>query len=192
MLRSSHRVWAKRLPVILTRVKRYWSIFCSIDWPPVIDRVFRYLQMLVICSIFSVVLSAVSEIASALFLVVLSIAAGVYLLHPFFDWVDAQSQRPVTLTAGQLARHKFIRTAVFSMQSAMLAWGLTALLTATVGINKERAKLNFELWNASLNSSYCAGGMSSPRPWPEAKRCFDKYNRIIDNVEERLNKLESR
>lgn len=74
----------------------------------------------------------------------------------------------------------------------MLAWGLTALLIATVGINKDRAKLNFELWNASLNYAYCPGSMGRPRPWPEAKRCFDKYNKVTADIETQLSKLESR
>ena len=155
-------------------------------WQKNIDRIFRYLEMIIISSLIGVIFSSISENFSLIIKCALSLLAGMYISIPISKWF-VERILPTNGDGGNKdIAVQFLFAILLSIQTILLTTGLSALLTETVQINKGEAKLKYELATAKLELSYCPGGFYAPLPESKVRECIEKQQSIIRDLETRL------
>ena len=133
LLRSS---LLKRWPGIITLLRAWASLWC-LNYPGIIDRCFRFAEMLIIISLVTVLLGAVGSRLEIPFQIISSLAASLYLIIPLGSWF---------VSIGSIRRSKYRRvySAILSILHAPLVVLYTAtlssMLLATVDIDREKIR----------------------------------------------------
>lgn len=131
------RSWAAKR----ARKVRWWYVRrfghpLPIDIPAVIDRGFRFIEMIAISSLTGLLLKTVGSPVALAWQVGLALAAGVYVSHPAAVWLFQHGRHPRRRI--RAARAMFvIQTALFFF---LLSYETIRLIETTISIDTPRAK----------------------------------------------------
>jgi hypothetical protein len=128
----------------------------TINTEAVIERIFRFLEMILIAALVSVALSAVSPFGALAAELILSGLAGLYIGIPAARWVVRRKRGRVWRVTGfEIGFFALL----FATQAALATHGLQALLKATFQIDAEAARAAY--WDA-LGPPVCRPGTCPP------------------------------
>jgi hypothetical protein len=138
-------------------LNRVWASLLRLDYPRIIDRCFRFIEMLIIIALVTVLLGVIGSPFEVWFKLIASLAASLYLVVPLGNW---------WASIGTLRRHKYRRgyAALFSVLHAPLVvlytTTLSSMLLATVDIDKGKIR---EKYFEAERSQRMAGCISANR-----------------------------
>jgi hypothetical protein len=95
-LRQLHWRALRRWPRLMMLI-RFWVSLLRLDYPSIIDRCFRFIEMLIIIALVTVLLGVIESPFAVWFQLIASLAASLYLVVPFGNW---------WASIGTLRRHK--------------------------------------------------------------------------------------
>lgn len=148
----SREAWSKpkephRRPTLTDRM------IGTLNWERIIERSFRYLEMIAVSAALAAVLDAAYPPMGAVVGLLLAIWAGVYLALPFDAWLHRLfGRRP----AYRVVPLSFAPVLTLAVASAVFSGSLQILFSATFQIDGEMTRARIEEWNARQALSGCA------------------------------------
>ena len=160
------------------------SWFGDIWVEEIIDKVFRFIEMIVIATLIGVAMRVVWVEASWWLANGLALAAGLYLGIPAARWVV--SRIPSSKGPRLLSKLLMLGTSVtFALAAVAMTSGLQILLSATFQIDEPAARIDYQLWKARSGLSACNGGArgSGPPPARDIAACERRWRYEIGRLE---------
>jgi hypothetical protein len=154
-------------------------LFRGIWVEAIIEKVFRFIEMIVIATLIGVVMRVVSVDASEWVANGLCLAAGLYLGIPTARWVGSRIQPSkesglLALTATSL---------LFGLTAISTTSGLRILLSETFKIDEPAARFDYQLWQARSGLRDCHGGPHGPPPASDLPACERRWRSEIGRLE---------
>jgi hypothetical protein len=132
----------------------------------IIEKLFRFIEMIVIATLIGVAMRVVSVEGSELVSSGLAFAAGLYLSIHTARWVGSII-RP---SQGSGSPPEWMRILlfglVFGVAAISMTSGLRFLLSETFQVNEPRARVEYQLWRARSRLTACHGGPPKVGPPP--------------------------
>jgi len=146
----------------------------------IIERGFRFIEMIIIASLIGVAMRVVFPVASEWVAYGLSLAAGVYIGIPIARWIRSNARRPSDNPLSELLVLVLGSVAIGGMAVSM-TYGLQILISASFQINEGAARNSYQLWQAQSRLEGCDGSPRGPQPPPEneIRECEARWNSEI-------------
>lgn len=189
------RLW-RRYPRIVGLCARLTLGVWHLKWRPIIDSVFRYLQMITVVTIFTSLIKIVDPVLSGTVKAVLSISAGLYLGIPVGHWVSSMYPARLRNRTRCTAAHNIIlfstALTVVDLTNSTTTY-LQALLSATVRIDEDAARKRYAEWFIADRETRCM--LSAAHAHIEestmVKRCFQHREQPIPSSPTRISPVRS-
>jgi hypothetical protein len=153
----------------------------------VIDRLFRFIEMIVIATLISVVLRVVSVEAAKWVNGGLCLAAGLYLGAPSARWIALHFLRP---SKGSEMAVLIVISLGIAAIAVVITSGLRVLLSQTFQIDEPRARIEYKLWEARTSLRGCGSPhiVRSPNDIPACERRWKSEIKRLEAKEQVLRK----
>lgn len=159
------------------RGSRWSRLVTDISVDAAIDRLFRFIEMVVITALIGVAFRVVSEQASRWLVGGLAFMAGFYLGLPIARWVAAHILR--TSKDSEMSAVMLISFGISAI-AVVATSGLRILLSETFQIDRPRASVEYNLWEARLALRDCS---SLGRTGNDATQCVRRWASEISKLE---------
>jgi hypothetical protein len=155
-------------------------LFRGICVEAIIEKIFRFIEMIVIATLIGVVMRVVSLEGSKWVAGGLYLAAGLYLGIPTARW--AGSHIP---PSRRRSPFQALILFLFGYSAILMASPLRVLLSETFKIDEPTARIDYQLWEARSSLRNCFGGRP-PGPPPDENKiaaCERKWKSEIGRLE---------
>ncbi len=157
------------------------TLFRDIWVEEIIDKAFRFIEMIVIATLIGVAMRVVWVAGSEWVINALALASGLYLGIPTARWICSRMRTP---KGGKVLGMVTISLS-FGLAAIELTSGLRTLLSATFTIDEPAARIDYQLWKARSGLRDCRGGgrASGPPPARDIPACERRWGSEIGRLE---------
>jgi len=157
----------------------------------IIEKVFRFFEMIVVATLIGVVMRVVSVDGSKWLSGGLAFAAGLYLGIPTARWIYSRIRPPIGRNLGMVV----LISLAFGMAATQMTYPLRILLSATFKIDERVARIDYKLWQARSGLRDCRavrrnGPPPPPPPAIEIRFCEQGWKSEIGRLEAEKQALE--
>lgn len=171
-LREQWRVGARAAQKFLAPTSRVLRRAIAIKPDAVVDRLFRYIEMLAVTAVIGTVVSVLDKGAGRVTGFLMGALAGVYIAVPITRWFE-HLDAPRRFVPGR-GFAAIMMTAMLAMTSAFYADLAVGVLRQTVQVDEGRAKQALKEWQRNMAEQNCIRGGTS---WAQAEKCLARVER---------------
>jgi len=158
-----------------------WSrLLSEISVDGAIDRVFRFIEMILITALIGVAFRVVSAQAATWIVTVLALLAGLYLGVPSAKWITAHI---LQVPKGREGTAVAVISLGIGFAAVIATSGLRILLSETFQIDAPKADVEYKLWEARSSLRDCRSPLGPNPPPRDTLTCESRWRVEINKLE---------